>query len=172
MPLPVTEDSIEEGTADKKKKKKKKPKKKVAKPNETLKITQSYNKHQLLSPGEFFSQVLGIAKAKYDFDPQNSESSFYEFGFLKTKMSKIAFLRDLCLSLGLTIAERDYKFSNEKNCKVVEYCFKEADFIAFTPKAKYVTAPVMMEFKTALEAAYRMIKDKNVSLAIHHILAH
>jgi len=90
---------------------------------------------------------------------------------MQTKANKISFLRDICLSIGLTIAEKEYnlEFVKKQN---IEYIFKPVDFISLNPKVKYVTSPTMNEFKEALESAYKMARDKNIVNAMQHTFAH
>lgn len=84
----------------KKKRKKNKKKNKVPKATETLEIGEIVNKYQLLSPNEFFSIILDIAKNKFSFHPKQAINAFHELIFMTTRMSKLSFLRDLCLSIG------------------------------------------------------------------------
>lgn len=172
---PIIPKVKEEETAEGKKKKKRRNKKKAkqVKPQETLEIGETFNKYQLLSPNEFFSIIIDIAnqRFKYSLNKVNASTAFHELSFMKTRMCKLSFLRDLCLSLGLTIAEKDYKFETDES-NLVEYSFKPIDFISFNAIAKSVTSPFMLEFKNSLETAYRMLNEKNVTLAIQHTMAY
>ena len=167
---PPGEETDVQGKKKKKRNKKKKIKSKIM---ETLEIPEIYNKYQLLVPEEFFNKIIKIAISRYSYKP-GAEKMFHEMIFMCTKMGKLAFLRDICNSLGLTIAEKDYKFdtSPTKIDNSIEYPFKPVDFLNFTVKCKSVTNPVLIEFKSSIENALRMVKDNQIPQAFRHTVAH
>lgn len=159
-----------ESKISKRKRQKQNKKKKEIKDTQTLEIEESFNKYLVMTPEEFFERITTIAAFKYGYVP-GEQKAFHEFSWMETKSCKISFLRDICLSIGLTIAEKEYKLAYEKKINI-EYIFKPTDFITLNPKVKYVTAPNLNEFKEALENAYKMIREKNVTNAMIHTFAH
>ena len=171
MPLEKNVQNINDKEDGKKRRKRNKKKKDdKTKENKTLEIDETSSKYMTMGPNEFFDNILKISAHKYGYK-HGSEIAFHEFNWMQTKANKISFLRDICLSIGLTIAEKEYnlEFVKKQN---IEYIFKPVDFISLNPKVKYVTSPTMNEFKEALESAYKMARDKNIVNAMQHTFAH
>lgn len=153
---------------EKKNQKRKQKKINKLKNNETLQLDSSYNKYQLITPSELFINITNIAKFKFRYS--NKEyASFSELSFMETKMCKLSFLRDISLSIGLTIAEKNYKFYNEDN--QIELPFKSQDFITLNPKIKHVQYP-LDSCRTGIELASKFLAEKNTGAAIETVASH
>lgn len=120
----------QELAADASKKKKKKKQKKV----QQVKTDLVPNAYMLYSPKDLFDDMNNISEVRYKY--KFTQKSFTEFAFLASPTDRLAFLREICLAIGLCLGFRDFNFSDSANSSCVELPIKPSDIGEFLPIVK------------------------------------
>ena len=83
-----------------------------------------------LKPSDVWSAIRNICKKRYLYDLPESAAVFEPF---QHPLTKLATLRDVCLSTGIVLECKNYNLLDKKNEKEEESKSKETDIASFNP---------------------------------------
>ena len=150
-------DSLDNPKTSKKSKKNKKKRKFSSNDKEKPEISE----YKRVNSAQLLKKINEIAEKRYSF-PKNAFKTFESMMSLSHKTDKMAFLRDLCISLGVVIKHKNYEF--EPNEKHLEYPIKARDVVNFKVKTK--SAQFKMEgLKYNYKNAETEFNNKNLDAA-------
>ena len=124
------------------------------------------SKYKRVNSTQLLKKINEIAEKRYSF-PKNFFKSYDSMASLTEKSDKLAFLRDICLSFGVVIKQKNYVFNPDE--KHLEYPIKKRDIIDFkvqTKSAKFNMEGLKYNYKNAetefnnrnFDGAYNMFK--------------
>jgi protein TIF31 len=122
-------ESLDRPKVAKKSKKKNKKRKFSSNDKEQPEISE----FKRINSAQLLEKINQIAEKRYAF-PKDAFNTYDSMTCLVQKADKLAFLRDLCISLGVVIKHKNYIFSPSE--KHLEYPLKSKDIVDFKVKTK------------------------------------
>ena len=120
------------------------------------------NECLLVSSSDLFSALREIVSSRYQF-PVDKLKTFDDLNSIKEQKDKLAFLREFCRAMGMSMVPRSYNFVSSKTN--IEYPIKLKDIIQIKPKIKspsFYLEGLKYNYKTAENE----IGEKNFDNAI------